>query len=244
MSQHMSLHARTKVFAGDNPWKSWWYILSSTFLLGLSTAGTTAPMADAPACHLQFDHGSFDGADVCHFFTTTSITPFCQKSRTGRVLPCAFTASGSSPPPPSGAVRMTTIIRTTPKLRSALHRLLPHHGPGSVSKILPRRAPHLPGPCAIRSRSLFGYFTIFLFGMVDFPRSPARRASISTPSSRSSCTPPPPRPRANVLTGPRCSCSPDPPPTLIGCALGSYLFYAQHNFPDVTFGDKNKAGYL
>ncbi len=28
-------------------------------------------------------------------------------------------------------------------------------------------------------------------------------------------------------------------PNLISCALGSYLFYAQHNFPTVTFKDKN-----
>src|SRR5215471_14243738 len=28
-------------------------------------------------------------------------------------------------------------------------------------------------------------------------------------------------------------------PRLVSCALGSYLFYAQHNFPGVIFGDKN-----
>jgi omega-6 fatty acid desaturase (delta-12 desaturase) len=28
-------------------------------------------------------------------------------------------------------------------------------------------------------------------------------------------------------------------PRLLGCALGSYFFYAQHNFPEVTFGDKD-----
>jgi omega-6 fatty acid desaturase (delta-12 desaturase) len=33
-------------------------------------------------------------------------------------------------------------------------------------------------------------------------------------------------------------------PSLVSSAIGSYLFYAQHNFPDVTFGDKDGWTYL
>src|SRR5580704_6670118 len=35
-----TLHARTKTYARDLSWKSWWCILSTTFLLGVAVAGT------------------------------------------------------------------------------------------------------------------------------------------------------------------------------------------------------------
>ncbi len=33
-------------------------------------------------------------------------------------------------------------------------------------------------------------------------------------------------------------------PNIIACAIGSYLFYAQHNFPSVTFADKDGWTYI
>src|ERR1700759_2531932 len=35
-----TLHARTKVYARDSSWKSWWCILSTVFLLTIAVAGT------------------------------------------------------------------------------------------------------------------------------------------------------------------------------------------------------------
>src|ERR1700677_4079496 len=40
MTEAHTLHARTKAYARDNSWKSWWYILSATFLLAAAIAGT------------------------------------------------------------------------------------------------------------------------------------------------------------------------------------------------------------
>ena len=36
----MTLHARTKAFAKDNPLTSWWHILSTTLLLAAAVTGT------------------------------------------------------------------------------------------------------------------------------------------------------------------------------------------------------------
>src|SRR5215471_186848 len=40
MKNANTLHARTKAFARDNFWKSWWCILSTAFLLALAVTGT------------------------------------------------------------------------------------------------------------------------------------------------------------------------------------------------------------
>src|SRR5580693_4495837 len=40
MSTDQSLHARTKPYAKDHALKSWWFILSTTFLLIVATAAT------------------------------------------------------------------------------------------------------------------------------------------------------------------------------------------------------------
>lgn len=84
---------------------------------------------------------------------------------------------------------------------------------------------------------LFGYFTIFLFGMVisPFARAPRKHfdcliALIVHAAAVSALV---------LLSGWTTMFLFLILPRLIGCALGSYLFYAQHNFPGVIFGDKN-----
>ncbi len=83
---------------------------------------------------------------------------------------------------------------------------------------------------------LFGYITVFLLGMVVFP-------FIHSPRKHFDCL------LALVLHlalgaalvlmfGWWTMLLGLIIPRLIGCALGSYFFYAQHNFPGVIFGDK------
>src|SRR5580698_6307078 len=40
INHDQTLHARTKPYARDSSWKSWWCILSTAFLLGVAVAGT------------------------------------------------------------------------------------------------------------------------------------------------------------------------------------------------------------
>src|ERR1039457_5287547 len=52
MSKVETLHARTKAYARDHLWKSWWCILSTTFFLAAASAGTfpILPVAGRIVC--------------------------------------------------------------------------------------------------------------------------------------------------------------------------------------------------
>ncbi|MGH7981372.1 MAG: fatty acid desaturase, partial [Limisphaerales bacterium] len=40
MTETQSLHARTKAYARDSSWRSWWFVLSTVFLVAAAVAGT------------------------------------------------------------------------------------------------------------------------------------------------------------------------------------------------------------
>src|ERR1700722_4497891 len=54
MKHAQVLYARTKAYARDSSWKSWWCILSTTLLLALAVAGTlpAQPLAWRIACSI------------------------------------------------------------------------------------------------------------------------------------------------------------------------------------------------
>lgn len=234
MSQSLTLHARTKAFARDNPWKSWWYILSSTLLLALVAAGTLPPwpMPVRVACSLLTGLVMVRMFVIFHDHQHHAILP---RSRLAGFFMRIYGIWFLTP---------TTIWRSShdyhhahnSKLRSAYIGSYPimtwdQYQKSSRGERLTYLA--MRHPLTI----LFGYFTVFLFGMVIFPfaRSPRKHydSLIALIVHAAAAA-------ALVLWYdwttmflflilPR----------LLGCAVGSYLFYAQHNFPGVTFGDKN-----
>lgn len=234
MSTATTLHARTKAFAKDNPWKSWWYVLSATFLLAAATVATLPwlPMWGRIACSILSGLFTVRLFVIYHDQQHRAILP---KSRTAEIYMRLF---GIWVLCPSSIWRASHDYHhaNNSKLRSAHIGSFPIMTKEQFQKSSAgERFIYLfmRHPLTI----LFGYFTVFLSNMVVHP------VWIS-PRKHFDCV------LALVLhitvgaalvyhwgwwtlllflVFPR----------LIGGALGSYLFYAQHNFPGVIFGDKN-----
>ena len=228
-----SLHARTKPYARDSSWKSWWCILSTTFILAVALTGTLPwlPLIWRIVCSV------FSGLLIVRLFIIYhdqqhhAILP---KSRLAAVV---MRFAGICLLCPSAVWRSSHDYHHTHncKLRSANIGSFP-----IMTREQYRQTPagerflylFMRHPLTI----LFGYFTVFLFGMVILPFLNSPRKNIdSIPAFLVHAAIPIWLAvhfgwLALVLTWFL--------PFLIAGALGSYLFYAQHNFPDVILKDK------
>ena len=228
-----ALHARTKAYAKDNPWKSWWYILSTTFLLVAACAGTfpILPLAGRMICSVLTGLLMVRLFVIYHDQQHRAILP---KSRPAaifmRLLGICFLC-------PSAIWRSSHDYHHTHncKLRSANIGSFP-----IMTREQFRQTPagqrflylFMRHPLTI----LFGYITVFLFGMTVLPFFTAPRKNIDSVP-------------ALLLHGAIAIWLTVQFgwltlvltllfPFLIASALGAYLFYAQHNFTGVILKDK------
>ena len=234
MNNSDTLHARTKAYAKDIPWKSWWYIFSTAFLLAASLVGTFPiwPLAARVACSLLSGLLMIRLFVIYHDQQHRAILP---KSRLAEFLMRLY---GIWVLCPSTIWRSSHDYHHTHncKLRSAHIGSFPIMTKAQFQKTAGgERFIYLfmRHPLTI----VFGYITVFLFGMVIYPvlSSPRKHfdsllalvlhfvmgAAVVMLSGWGTLF--------LFLILPR----------LLGCALGSYLFYAQHNFPGVLFEDKD-----
>lgn len=229
-----TLHARTKVYARDSFWRSWWCILSTAFLLAVASVGTfpILPVAARIGCTILAGLLMVRSFVIYHDQQHRAILP---KSRTAEFVMRLFGIWVLCP---------SSIWRSSHDYHHAHNSKLRSAHIGSYP-IMTREQFHKSSG-AERFKYLFmrhpltilsGYFTVFLFGMVIHPflNSPRRHADcllalllhVAMGAALVSLfgwwT------MLLFLIFPR----------LLSCAIGSYLFYAQHNFPGVIFGDKN-----
>lgn len=232
-SSALSLHARTKAFAKDHPVKSWWCILSTTFLLIVADAGT---LPGLPLAARIF---------FCGLTALLAVRLFViyhdQQHRA--ILPKSRLAAYY--------MRLYGMLVLCP---SSIWRASHDHHHAHNSKL---RGAHI-GSYPIMTREqyqkssrverfrylfirhpltiLFGYFFSFLLAMVIFPmvRSPRKHYDclLSLLLHISLII------TLVVMYGWLAMLLTLILPLFIGSAIGTYLFYAQHNFPDVVFKDK------
>lgn len=223
----------TKPYAVDSPARSWWYVLSTAFLLGLAIAGTLWNFHPA-------------GKMICCLFTGLLILrlfviyhdqqhhAILSRSRLAENLMRIFGILALSP---SSIWRASHNYhhKHNSKLRSA------HIGSFPIMT----RAEYLKSSKAVRFRYLFmrhpltilfGYLFVFLYGMCLYP-------FFNKPREHFDCLI---AFVAHVVVGMTIAyyfgwvalLLAQVIPHFIGCAIGTYLFYAQHNFPGVSFYDR------
>jgi len=233
MSKNQHLHASTKAYARDYSWKSWWCILSTAFFLASAVTGTfpVFPMALRVAC------SGLAGLLIVRLFV------IYHDHQHRAILPRSLVAAilmrviGICLICPSAVWRRTHDYHHTHncKLRSANIGSFPimtreqyrQTGPGERFLYLFMRHP---------LTIAFGYITVFLFGMVILPFFDSPRKNMdSVPAFLLHAA------TAVWLTiyfGWAVMVLTMLLPFLIAGAVGSYLFYAQHNFPGVILKDK------
>ena len=227
-----TLHARTKPYACDSYWKSWWCILSTTLLLAVAATGTLPPLP----LIWRIPSSILTGLLMLRLFVIyhdqqhRAILP---RSRLAtifmRLLGICFLC-------PSAVWRSSHDYHHSHncKLRSA------HIGSFPIMT----REQYLQTPAGGRLlylsmrhplTILFGYLTVFLFGMVILPFLNSPRKNIDSVP-------------AFLLHGAVATLLVLHfgwlglvltllLPFSVAGALGSYLFYAQHNFPGVILKD-------
>ncbi|HEX9048746.1 MAG TPA: fatty acid desaturase [Verrucomicrobiae bacterium] len=229
-----TLHARTKAYAKDNPWKSWWYIVSTALLLAAASAGTLppTPLFARLVCsvlsgllmvrlfviyHDQQHHAILPKSRLADLFMRLyGIWVLCPSTiwRSSHDYHHAHNCKLRSAYIGSYPIMTRDQFQKAPAGERALYLFMRH-------------------PLTI----LFGYVTVFLFGMVIYPilKSPRKHfdsllALLAHLAAGAGLV---------WLWGWTALLLFLIVPRLVGCAIGSYLFYAQHNFPGVIFGDKN-----
>lgn len=223
----------TKPYAVDSTARSWWCILSTAFLLAAAIAGTLWNF------HLA-------GKIVCSVFTGLLILRLFviyHDQQHHAILPHSRLAEAF--------MRIFGILVLSP---SSIWRSSHNHHHKHNSKLrgshigsfpIMTRAEYLKSSKAMRFEYLFmrhpltilfGYVFVFLWGMCLYPFFNNRRehydcliafvlhVAISVAITYLFGWP------ALLLT--------QVIPHFIACAVGTYLFYAQHNFPGVSFSDK------
>ncbi len=233
MSPTQTLHARTKAYARDFSWKSWWCIFSTAFLIAAAVAGTF-PMWPAP---LRIVCSGLTGLLMVRLFVIyhdqqhRAILP---KSRPAAILmrivgiflicPSAVWRSSHDYHHTHNCKLRSASIGSFPIMTREQYRQTP-----AGERLLYLSMRH---PLTI----LFGYITVFLFGMVILPFFKSPRKNIdSVPAFLLHGT------TAIWLVvhfGWLTLVLTMLLPFFISSALGSYLFYAQHNFPGVILKDK------
>lgn len=229
----IKLHARTKPYARDNSLKSWWYILTTTFFLAVVVAGTlpALPLFVRIPCSILAGLLMVRLFVIYHDQQHHAILP---KSRTAaifmRLLGILFIC-------PSAVWRKSHDYHHTHncKLRSANIGSFP-----IMTRDQYRQTPAGERFLYLAMRHplliLFGYITVFIFGMVILPffKSPLKNID-SVPALLLHVG------LAVFLMihfGWLALALTMLIPFFVSCAIGSYLFYAQHNFPDVILKDK------
>jgi acyl-lipid omega-6 desaturase (Delta-12 desaturase) len=228
-----SLYTRTRAYARDYPWKSWWCILSTAFLLAAALTGTLPglPLAPRIVC------SGLTGLLMVRFFVIyhdhqhRAILP---KSRLAEML-----------------MRVAGICLLCPS-STWRHSHDHHHAHNSKlrdsnlgSYPVMTRERYQQSSFGARFKYLFlrhpatllcGYLTVFLFSMT-------LRSIFESPRKHYDCL------LAFLLhlvlavslvllAGWSALVLTLVVPFFIASALGSYLFYAQHNFPGVTLMDE------
>lgn len=236
MNPPQTLHARTKAFAKDHPLKSWWCILSTTVYLVSAMVGTFPglPLGMRIACcaisgllivrlfviyHDQQHHAILPKSKLAELYMRIfGIWVLCPSSiwRSSHDYHHAHNSKLRSAHIGSYPVMTAEQYRNSTKGERFVYLLMRH-------------------PLTI----LFGYLFVFLFGMVIYPfiNSPRRHydcllAFLLHLALGAALV---------LMFGWTALLLTFVIPLMIACALGSYLFYAQHNFPTVTF--KDKAGW-
>jgi acyl-lipid omega-6 desaturase (Delta-12 desaturase) len=233
MTQSHTLHILTKPYARDQSWKSWWCILSTTFLLVVALAGTF-PILPMP---LRIVSSALTGLLMVRLFVIyhdqqhRAILP---KSRVAELFmrvygiwalsPSSIWRSSHDYHHAHNSKLSSAHIGSFPIMTKEQYR---NSSPGDRFKYLFMRHPLV---------ILFGYFFVFLFGMVinPFMNSPRKHydcllAFILHVALAAALV---------FISGWWTMLLALIFPRLLGCALGTYFFYAQHNFPGVVFNDK------
>ena len=230
----------TKRYASDQPLKSWWCILSTTLLLLAAIAGTLP----VPIWNLHLS-----AKIACSIFSgllTLRLFVIYHDQQHHAILPHSRLAEMF--------MRLFGIISLSP---SSIWRSSHNHHHNHNSKL---RGSHI-GSFPIMTKEqflksdratrlkylfmrhpltiLFGYLTVFLQGMCIYP-------FFNDPKQHYDCL-------IAVIVhvavgtvlfyffGWQALLLTQTLPALIACSIGTYLFYAQHNFPSVSF--KDKAGW-
>lgn len=234
MKNAHALILETKPFARDFYWRSWWVILSTAFLLAVATSGTLFrfPLGVRLACSLMAGLLSLRLFVIYHDQQHHAILP---KSRLAEFLMRIFGIWALSP---------SSIWRSShdhhhkhnSKLRGAhigSFPIMTKEQYLNCSNSDRRYYLFTRHPLTI----LFGYFSVFLFGMVIRPffSSPKRHYDCLLAFALHVVT----ALALYFFFGWLAVLLALVAPVFIGSAIGSYLFYAQHNFPGVSFNDKS-----
>jgi len=237
-----TLHARTKAYAKDHPLKSWWCILSTTFYLAAASAGTLprlpliphVPLAVRIFCSFMTGMLILRMFVIYHDQQHSAILP---KSRVAEIFMRVFGIWVLSP---------SSIWRSSHDYHHAHNSKLRSAHIGSYPVMTKEQYQKssrgerfqylfMRHPLTI----LFGYVFVFIYGMVVNP-------FLSSPRRHFDCLL---ALLLHVAIGVTLVVSCGwlalglmlVFPRILACAMGSYLFYAQHNFPGVSF--KDKAGW-
>jgi len=234
-----TLHARTKPYAKDDAVKSWWCILSTTFLLTAATMATLPvwPLAGKIPLAIRIIASVLAGLLSLRLFVIyhdQQHHAILARSRTAELFMAVFGIWALSP---------SSIWRSSHDHHHAHNSRLRGSNIGSypimTREQFQKSSDHerfmylfARHPLTI----LFGYATVFLFGMVVNP-------FLTSPRKHFDCL-------LSLLAhiglalvfllgfGWQTMLLALILPRFIATAMGSYLFYAQHNFPDVVFEAK------
>ena len=236
MKSDKTLHARTKEFAHENRLQSWWVVLSTAFLLLGTLAGTFpwlpwwariffSVLSGLLAVRLfVIYHDHQHRAILCR----SHIADFFMRIFGIFVLcPSAIWRSSHDYHHAHNCKLRTANIGSYPIMTRENYQATPR---GDRFKYLLMRHP---------LTILFGYFTVFFLGMIIIPllNNPRKHyesflALIVHVALGITLL---------LLAGWSTLLLAMVLPLFIAGAIGSYLFYAQHNFPTVTL--KDKAGW-
>ncbi|MGC9941763.1 MAG: fatty acid desaturase [Verrucomicrobiota bacterium] len=239
MSSAQTLHARTKAYAKDHYFKSWWFILSTTFLLAVAAAATLPRWPEVGKIPL-FVRAIFSVLTgllslrlfvIYHDQQHHAILP---KSRLAEIFMSVFGIWALSP---------SSIWRSSHDHHHAHNSRLRGSNIGSYPIMTKEQFQNSPRSDRFKylfvrhpMTILFGYVFVFLFGMVvnPFINSPRKHFDCLLALLMHIVL-------ALVLVvyfGWLALILTLVFPRFIATAMGSYLFYAQHNFPGVSFKDK------
>jgi len=233
MSKAETLHARTKAYAKDHALKSWWCILSTTVYLAVATAGTLPglPLALRIVCSFLSGLLILRLFVIYHDQQHHAILP---QSRLAELFMRIFGIWALSP---------SSVWRSSHDYHHAHNSKLRSAHIGSYP--IMTKEQYQNSPRGLRFKYLFmrhpltilfGYIFVFLYGMVVNP-------FINSPRKHFDCL------LALLLHlvlgvtlvwffGWLALGLTLVFPRILAGAIGSYLFYAQHNFPGVSFKDK------
>jgi omega-6 fatty acid desaturase (delta-12 desaturase) len=232
MKTPQALILETKAYAKDSSWKSWWCVLSTAFLLAVATAGTlfNFPLTIRIVCSVFAGLLSLRFFVIYHDQQHHAILP---KSRLAEFLMRLFGIWALSP---------SSVWRSSHNHHHAHNSKLRGSHIGSfpimtkeqyLNSSKSKRFQYLfmRHPLTI----LFGYIFVFLYGMSIYP-------FINDPRKHYDCLI---AFIVHIVAGMALVCIFGwlamlfvlIIPRFIASAIGSYLFYAQHNFPGVSFND-------